>query len=92
MEKVYLKASCEDNQDFYHIAMSEQFNIHSYPRTGMLQVTDTGFTYKGKPKFVQGVLDALENTVVGVPSISNLKSSRASNKVFVTKEEMVFWP
>merc|ERR1711915_715661 len=62
-EGIKLQFSCEDATDFNHIAVSDAFNSHAYPDTGMLRASATGFTYKGKVSEIQSVLDALASFV-----------------------------
>ena len=72
--------------------MSEEFNIHTMPETGMLKITDTGFTYKGKIKYVQGVLDAFEKSLGGSATKRMKRDVSEVKKISITEEMMEFWP
>jgi hypothetical protein len=95
-EGLSLRAVCEDDGDFAKTAMSDKFNIHSFPETGMLQETDTGFTYKGSAEYVSTVLDAFEGLVKGKKktlwSKSTDDANTKENKVFLSEEMMAMWP
>lgn len=96
-EGIYVNAVCEDQADFSKQARSEKFNIHPYPETGLLQETDTGFTYKGSIKYVQSVLTAYENLLTGngksySSAPKTLGASEDEEKVFISPEIIEMWP
>ena len=62
-EEINLQFSCEDQSDFSHTVNSEPFSIHSYPDTGMLRVSDTGFEFEGKREALLPVLDAISSFI-----------------------------
>ena len=95
-EDVYLKVSCEDEGDFYHMTMSPKFNIHSYPETGLLKKTDSGFSYKGIAAYIEDVLTAFQDLPDSESTPVRLRRREAadetSKKVQVSKSMMEFWP
>jgi len=99
-EGISIRALCEDDGDFAKVVMSAKFNIHSFPETGMLQETDTGFTYKGSAEYVSTVLEAFEGLIKSNQMSAEPRSAIAAtktedvkdDKVFLTKEIMAMWP
>eukprot|EP00088_Acartia_fossae_P014166 TRINITY_DN17558_c0_g1_i1.p1 TRINITY_DN17558_c0_g1~~TRINITY_DN17558_c0_g1_i1.p1 ORF type:complete len:632 (-),score=102.60 TRINITY_DN17558_c0_g1_i1:124-2019(-) len=93
-EGIYLGAYCEDTGDFYKVAMSQRFNIHSFPETGMLQETDTGFTYKGSAQYIEPVLNAFESLMEQNSRRIEPRSTieDAPKKLKLTSEMMAMWP
>jgi len=60
-----LVASCTDDDGFNHGAVSEEFNIHPFPRSGKLQEGATNFQFKGNSARVSDVLDSFKKVIEG---------------------------
>ena len=74
--------------------MSQRFNIHSFPETGMLQETDTGFTYKGSAQYIEPVLNAFESLMQQNSRKIEPRSTidDAPKTLKLTSEMMAMWP
>lgn len=78
--------------------MSDEFSIHAFPKTGLLQETDTGFTYKGSAEYVTTVLEAFENLLksgkkkAGISIETDVELATETEKVFITADDMAMWP
>ena len=96
VEGISMRAYCEDEGDFAKAAMSDKFSIHAFPKTGLLQETDTGFTYKGSAEYVSTVLEAFETLLKGKKADPIQRNSVAAalevEKMVLTPEEMAMWP
>ncbi len=98
VEGATVRVNCEDDGSFKKAAMSDEFSIHAFPKTGLLQETDTGFTYKGSAEYVSTVLEAFENLLkvgqqkTGIRVATDGKPAAESERVFITAEHIAMWP
>jgi len=59
----HLAANCEDPVDYLAVALSEPFNVHPYPKTGIMRDASSAFTFTGSITDVDGVLNAFLGTI-----------------------------
>merc|ERR1711963_932010 len=53
----------EDPVDYLAVALSEPFNVHPYPKTGIMRDASSAFTFTGSITDVDGVLNAFLRTI-----------------------------
>jgi len=59
----HLAANCEDPVDYLAVALSDPFNVHPYPKTGIMRDASSAFTFAGPIADVNGVLSAFLGTL-----------------------------
>ena len=95
-----LAANCEDPVDYLAVALSDPFNVHPYPKTGMVRSEAADFTYSGTIEDISSLLTAFADTFGTEMSASSgvtlmkreAPVGTAAQTYRMSSEDVSFWP
>jgi len=95
-----LAANCEDPVDYLAVALSDTFNVHPYPKTGIVRSEAADFTYSGAIDDINSLLTVFADTFgtemsggAGVTLMKrNAPSGQTAQTFILSDEDISSWP